>query len=76
MEASVFDKPVFGHQNTGWPKNIAYEDVESYVHTYAPDVSVDKVWESMDLLVPGHVFTNRQHIDWAIEVQRVNDGAT
>ena len=72
MEASVYDKPVFGQQNTGRPKGLAYEDVESYVRANAPDVRADKVWDSMDRLIPGHIFTNRQHIEWAIEVERVN----
>jgi hypothetical protein len=72
MEASVYDRPVFGPLNAGRPKELDYEHVEDYVREHAPELAPDKVWESMDTLLPTHVFTNRQHIEWAIEVERVN----
>jgi hypothetical protein len=70
MDRTVFDKAVFASA----PGHVkpSFEDVADYVAQRAPDIEAAKVWKSMGQLVPGHVFTNAQHVEWAIEVQRVN----
>jgi hypothetical protein len=70
MEASVYDRPVFDFKLGGG--KLAYDDVVGYVAEHAPDVDPDVVWANLAHLLPSHVFTNRQHIDWGIEVERVN----
>jgi hypothetical protein len=71
MEASVYDRPVFD-RGLGRGK-LGYDDVVGYVTTNAPDVDPDVVWANLAHLLPSHVFTHRQHIDWGIEIERVNN---
>lgn len=70
MQCSILDSSVSAcapdHQR------LSFHDVAEYVAQQAPDLSANRVWKNMSRLVPSHVFTNRQHIEWAIEIERVN----